>query len=347
MNAADVKETLTTNDIVDLLHELHADPIRRGNEVHCRTICHSGHKHKLIYFAESKTFSCFTDSCGFGFDIFILVEKVYNIDFPQAFKYVCGKFNISIDGGSYNSPDTVDTSFIRKFKQKKEPTIYKELSTNLLRGYYDLYHKSWVEDGIGMKTMRKFGVMYSIMENKIIIPHYSIDGKLIGVRGRALNQDEIDMGRKYMPVYHPKGGVLKHMTGGNIYGLNVTKKDIIRHKTILLFESEKGPQQLDTMLPEMSIGGGISGSALSWEQVNIMRKLGVEHVVIGVDKEWQGKEEEKFYKQKIKSGMIDKLLPDFRVSILWDRDDILDLKDSPTDKGVEAFLHLWRNKITI
>lgn len=347
MDAAQVKELLTIDDIVDLLYELDANPVKKGNEIYCRTICHGGNKQKLVYFHDSKTFSCFTDSCGHGFDIYVLIGKVYGLGFGAAFRYICGKFGINSEV-NFLTADRVDTSFILKFRKKEPQYILSEIDSNLLNSFYQLYHHSWIEDGISIKTMRKFNTLFSIKENKIIIPHFDLEDRLLGIRGRALNKEEIDAGKKYMPIFH-KGEVRKHPTGGNIYGLNVTKAAIIRYKTCILFESEKGPQQLDTMLPDFSIGGGISGSALTDEQVKILQSLGVENVVLGLDKEFMenGTDEEKFYKQKVASGFIVKLVPYFRVSLLWDRENLLEYKDAPTDKGLDVFKRLWETRIHI
>lgn len=346
MNATDVKELLSTDDVVDLLYELGATPIRKGNEIFCRTICHGGQKKKLVYYEEKKQFHCFTD-CGCSYDIFSLVSKVFGLDFVSSFHYICGKFGINTDG-DFSITDKVDTSFIKKFKKKEPQYVVQEIDKKLLNSFYNLYHTSWIEDGISIPTMKKFGVQFSIGENKIIIPHFDQDGRLLGIRGRTLNIEEIDAGKKYMPIFH-KGGVRKHPTGANIYGLHATKDFIIKNKTIVLFESEKGPMQLDTMTPDMSIGGGISGSSLSFEQVKIIQSLGVEHVCLGLDKEFEqnGTQEELFYKQKIKSGFIDKLLPYFHVSIMWDKEGSLQLKEAPTDRGLDIFLQLWNNKIHI
>jgi hypothetical protein len=347
VDAGQVKDILSINDIFDLLTDLGAEPIKKGNQLFCRTICHGGHKHKLIYFHESKTFSCFTGNCGHGFDLYILIRRVFGLDFGSAFRYICGKFRINSEL-NFSLADRVDTTFINKFKKKEPEYILNELDKNMLNSFYQLYHHSWVEDGISIKTMRKFDTLFSIRENKIIIPHFDIDYRLLGIRGRSLNQDEIDAGKKYMPIFH-KGEVRKHPTGANIYGLNVTKRLINQYKTLILFESEKGPQQLDTMLPDFSIGGGISGSSLTDEQVKIIQSLGVENVVLGLDKEFtkNGDTEEKFYKQKVASGFISKLVPYFRVSLLWDRENLLEYKDAPTDKGIEVFKQLWENRIHI
>jgi hypothetical protein len=349
LDAGQLKESLTLNDMIDLLHDLGADPSHpKNNEVNCRTICHHGNKKKLVYYHDSRSFTCFTDNCGRGFDIYVLIERIHNIDFTSAFRYVAGKFGVDTSGESFITGDKVDTSFIKKFNKVEEKYEINDIPKTLLNNYYDLQHKDWINDGISIRSMKKFNILYSIWENKIIIPHFDVDNRLLGIRGRALNQSEVDEGRKYMPVYL-KGSVRKHLTGANIYGVNRTKEDIKRHKTIVLFESEKSVMQLDTMFPDRSIGGAISGSYLNPYQVKILHDLGVENVVIGTDKEFEevGSIEELFYKKKIKSGFIDKLLPYFRVSILWDQQNLLELKDAPTDKGKETFLKLWENRIYI
>lgn len=354
MKAETVKETLTENDIFDLLDELGADPVRKHNQIYARTICHGGHRHKLTYRPDLKIFKCWT-GCNVSYDIFSLVGKLFNFDFSQSFIYVCKKFNITMDNSGANNIITdpenfVDISFIKKFKVNKKPeSVAEPIDKKLLNSFYQLYHESWIEDGISIRSMKKFDILFSIRHNKIIIPHFDTDNRLIGIRGRALNQEEIDDGRKYMPIFH-KGEVRKHLTGANIYGVNITKESIKKNNnTIILFESEKSILQLDTMLPDMSIGGGISGSFLTDEQIKILQTLGVENVILGLDKEFMqnGTDEELFYKEKIKSGFIDKLLPYFHVSLLWDNQDLLNFKDSPTDRGLEVFQKLYDNMIIV
>lgn len=243
LRANDVKNMLGENDIISLLEDLGAEPRIQGNSIVCKTVCHCGSKHKLIYFNDSKSFKCFTDNCGV-MDIFGLVSRVINLDFFESFKYVCIKFGISYQG-SYQDDDRVDNSFKERFKRKEEIHL-KTLPTNVLNTYYDLYHKIWVDDGISVRSMKKFEIKFSIADNQIIIPHYDIEGNLIGVRSRNLHQHLVDEGRKYMPVYWKKQ-ILKHPTGSSLFGLNLTKKHIEKYRTVILFESEKSVLQLDTM----------------------------------------------------------------------------------------------------
>ena len=344
MDANEVKEMLSDNDIMSLLLDIGAEPRPQGSTFVCRTVCHHGHKHKLIYFKDTKSFRCFTDNCG-SMDIFGLVGRVMDLDFFNSFKYICMKFGISYQGVTSHS-DKIDTSFFEKFKRIKEVISIKTLSKKILDTYYDLYHSIWVKDGISVRSMKKFGIKYSILSNQIIIPHHDIDGNLIGVRARNLNEELVDDGKKYMPVYY-KNEVLKHPTGAALYGLNLTRKDIERYKTIILFESEKSVLQLDTMLPDMSIGVCISGSSLTYHQLDILKKLDIEEVVVALDKEFTeiGSQEEKFYAEKVKNVFLDKLTPYYRVSVIWDTDNLLGEKESPTDRGLDTFKKLFENRL--
>lgn len=347
MDASKVKDMLGEHDLISLLESLGAEPVKRGQNIECRTICHGGHKHKLIYFGEYKSFKCYTDSCG-NMDIFGLIGKVMDLNFYESFKYICLKFGIDYYQTGFPEVDAVDMSFFEKFKRQTEEISFKILSSSILNSYWDLFHRLWIDDGISIRSMRKFNIKFSISDNQIIIPHYDIDGNLIGVRGRNLHQWLVDEGKKYMPVYWKKE-VLKHPTGAALYGLNFTRSDIEKYKTVILFESEKSVLQLDTMLPEQSIGVCLSGSSMTVHQLEILKQLDIDEVIIALDKEYEevGSQEEKFYIEKVNSVFINKLIPYFKTSVIWDREGLLELKDSPTDKGLEVFQKLLEQRIRV
>ena len=92
MDAKKVVEMLNDRDIFDLLEELGGQPIERGNTIDALTICHGGHKHKLTYYKESKSFQCWTN-CG-HMSIFDMVAKVINGEFIDALKFIVKKYNL-------------------------------------------------------------------------------------------------------------------------------------------------------------------------------------------------------------------------------------------------------------
>jgi len=235
-----------------------------------------------------------------------------------------------------------------KFINNDEEVDFKPLDKNILNDYYNYYHKSWIDNGISVKTMKKFNIRFNILDNQIVIPHFDKYNNLIGVRARNLNDYMVAEGKKYMPIYHD-GKVLKHLTGANLYGLSTNEKNIKSIKKVILFESEKGVMQLDTMWPEASIGICLSGSALTNRQLTILKQYDINEVIIGVDKEFEeiGDDKEKIYAKKIEKIFVDKLKPYFSVSVLWDTKNLLKYKDSPTDEGLEVFNELFKNRINL
>ncbi|MDG0860378.1 hypothetical protein [Staphylococcus equorum] len=347
MDASRVKEILNEQDIYYLLEELGAEPKWEGN-IESRTRCHNhAHegKHKLVYYSDNKMFRCYT-GCG-NLDIFSLIQRVYDLDFYGAYKYICSKFGIDMTR-EVQTEKSVDKSYFEKFKKKDEEIILTPLNKNILNSWLPIYHQSWINDGISIQTMQKFGIRFSVMNNQIIIPHYNENNNLVGVRSRNLKKEIVDLGKKYMPVYYKKN-VLKHPTGACLYGLNITKDQIEKYKTVIIFESEKSVLQLDTMFPDRSIGVCISGSSITNYQLNILKKLDIEEVIIALDKEFSevGSDEEKFYAQKIQNVFASKLSPYFRTSVIWDVDGLINEKDSPTDCGSDIFKTLFRNRIFI
>lgn len=345
MDANSIKSVIGENDLLSLLTDLGAEPIPQGNNIVCKTVCHGGHKHKLVYYSDSKKFKCFTDNCG-GFDIYGLIGKVLELDFYESFIYLCNKLGISYKYDSSQIDERVDVSYFKKFKKQKYTINLSTLDENILRTYDDLYHEEWINDGISIRSMKKFNIKFSILDNQIIIPHYNEFGQLIGVRARNLNKDLVEDGKKYMPVFR-KGEFLKHPTGAALYGLDKNIENIKKIKKIILFESEKSVLQLDTFLPSLSIGVCLSGSSLTPYQIEILKTLDIDEVIVGLDKEYDeiGSQEEKFYAQKIQAVFGDKLIPYFKVSVLWDQKNLLDKKDSPTDKGIEVFDQLLKTRI--
>ena len=114
----------------------------------------------------------------------------------------------------------------------------------LIDCFIKFYPSEWLNDGITKESMDKFNIRYSPSQNKIIIPHYNPKGELVGIRGRALNEWEIENVGKYMPV-QIEGKWYSHPLSLNLYGLNWTKDNIKRVGTCFVFEAEKSVLQFE------------------------------------------------------------------------------------------------------
>lgn len=351
MDAKSFQESLSMQDVYSLLDHLGADPqeTNRGT-LNCRTICHNHHgggKHNLRYFGEG-SFQCFSE-CG-HMSVYDFVSKVLDLDFYESFKYVLSFFNQSMydmDMKQESYEDVVDLGFFDR-EQVKEIQTLNEVDNKVLNIYYDLYYQGWIEEGITIETMEKYKIKNSIVDRQIIIPHYDEFDRLVGVRCRNLDKDLVSQGKKYMPVIN-NGEMLNHSTGSVLYGLNFNRENIERVQKVILFESEKAVMQLDSFMPNMSIGVCLSGSNLTNRQVEILKGLDVSEVIIAIDKEYKkiGDNEEKYYAKKIEETILNKLATFFQVSVIWDRKGKLDYKDSPMDKGRTTFIELLNERIIL
>lgn len=348
MDANTLKQQLSENDILNLLSELGAEPYQKGNQIIARTVCHNGSysgSHKLYYYIESFSFQCFTH-CS-TMDVYALVQQVKGVDFGEAYKFIRDFFGYKNETHTDFS-EVLDMSFFNKFNNTEHYEPLPVINDNILKIFNDIYHYSWLKDGIMPSTAKKYGIKLSTLSQQIIIPHYNIDGGLVGIRVRNLKEDLVEQGKKYMPLYWKSKGY-NHATGANLYGLNITKNNIKKVKKVVLFEGEKSVLTLDSFYNGNGIGVAMSGSSLSDHQIEILKQLDIEEVVIATDKEFNniGDRMEKFYAEKIKKTIADKLLPYYRVSVIWDADNLLDIKDSPVDKGLTTWLKLWDNRINI
>lgn len=358
MRASDLINRLTITDIKNILGSLGADYINdEGNEIHFRTICHNGDSHKLYFYKDTKMFHCYSN-CG-QMTLFDVVANNLDIEFAQAKSYIeqfCGiyeGFDMQTGFNQVISNDRIesDLDLLMRHEVKKQVDMtrkLKQVDESILSTFRILFHPAFYQDGISIETMRKFGIRYDILNYRIIIPHRDEKGNLIAIRCRNLDEELVSAKIKYTPIFH-NGKPLASPTRMYLYGLYYSLETIKKIKKVIIVESEKAVMQVDTMLNGNGFAVALSGSSIHAIQIELLRELGVEEVIIAMDKEYEnyGSKEEKVYAIKIRKSLIDKLLPYFNVSIMWDMNNFLSKKDSPTDKGYEVFETLYKNRIKI
>lgn len=349
MDYEEIINNLEVESIIHLLTELGADRYDdRGKYIIFPTICHnidaSESSMKLYFYKDTKLFVCYTE-CG-NMSIFKFLRYYYetrqiNYDWYQdIYEVVC---NCS----SFKSKDEfikpVYKSLKERYEIKRKEKQLPEFSANVMGCFIKTYPEEWLADGITSQTMDKFNIMYSISQNKIIIPHYDVDGRLVGIRGRALNDWEIENVGKYTPIKIEQTWY-KHPLSMNLYGLNVTKENIRRQGVCFLVESEKAVMQMDNFnIPNCSVA--ICGSNFNKYQLNILLKTcAPTEIILCFDKEELPGEDRYFNKL----WSICKKYENYcNFSFIYDREGLLNLKESPTDKGEEIFLKLLEKRVKV
>ena len=349
MDYEKIMENLDVESVISLMQKLGADRyVDKGTHIIFPTICHNVDSAeasmKLYFYKNNKFFYCYT-ACG-GMSIFKFLKHYYEergieydwyTDIYMAVRD-CSSF-AGVDGFIVERYKSLKDRYEVKRKEKTLP----EYPFHVLDCFVHSYPQEWLDDGITKETMDRFNISYSISQNKIIIPHYDIEGRLVGIRGRALNEWEVENIGKYAPI-QVEGIWYKHPLSMNLYGLDVTWQNIRRNGICYLFESEKSVMQLDAFAME-NCSAAVCGSNFNKYQLNILMKhCAPSEIVICFDKEEKPGEDKYFNKLY---DICKKYSQYANFSFIYDREGLLDLKDSPTDRGEEVFKKLLEKRVRV
>lgn len=353
-----ILDMITTSDIVQLISKfgIPETSIRYyNNQLIMPTGCHNEiigtAKHKLYYYEDSKKFHCYT-CCG-SMNPFEFVVQAYR---TRGIKYSLSNAAIIIeriiqerlrDGFAIVTPPSNVKKEIEEDWHKSlteyNPSIMNCFSRN------KKYLKVWEKEGISFDAMDKFGIKFDMIRNRMVIPIYDDKGVFVGAKVRNFNQEDIENGRKYMPLIH-NNEIYTYDKGKILYGLNFNKKNIKNAKRAIIFESEKS-----TILYESLYVGNkavsIGGSNVSIYQTELLKQYKVETVVLALDNDYsllpnENGEYDKYfglYKMLKEANKLD--AKGFNVEIVYDwEQSFLENKDAPIDKGREVWNKLYRNR---
>ena len=92
----------------------------------------------------------------------------------------------------------------------------------------------------------------------------------------------------------------------------------------------------------------LCGSNLSKQQRDLIIKSGAKEVILALDKQYKELGDTEFIAWKKKTYKMASLFIQYvDVSVIWDTENLLGYKDSPTDLGKEIFLRLYKNRTRI
>ena len=340
-------EQLNTDRIIELMEKLGVETyVRRPGYVIFPTICHnedaSQASLKLYYYENNHLFVCYTEDGNMS--IFKFLKHYYecrNISYDwyeDIYKVVldCSNFRLAAPGQpTYKS--------IRDLYRRPEQIQLPTYPEGILRTFTKFYPPEWLNDGISKQAMDNFNILYSIPQNKIIIPHYNIDNELVGVRGRALNEWEVENIGKYMPV-QIEGKWYSHPLSLNLYGLNKTKENIKETGICFIFEAEKSVLQMDNF-DRPNCAAAVCGSQFNKFALKILvQNCHPNEIVVCFDKEERPGQDTYFYKLY---NLCKKYRNYANFSFIYDMEGLLDLKDSPTDKGEDIFEKLLQRRVIV
>ena len=276
---------------------------------------------------ESKSFYDF--SSGIGGNVLTFVRYYYKCGYTEAIQKL--KEYVGCTGEITPHQKLAAVQVAKRFSKPKTVTKFSK-ATALPDDYMERYEKRddkldvWRKEGISDASLTKFQVYYDSFSDRLVYPIRNLEGKIVNIGGRTLDpQWKEKKLRKYTYFMNWSGGM------DIIYGLSENMKSIQEKREIILFEGCKSVLLADTW--DVHNCGALLTSHLSNSQMKILARLGCK-VVFALDKDVD----------ILDDHNIKKLRSYVNVSYIFDREDLLEPKDSPADKGYEVFQKLYEQR---
>jgi len=344
---------MNSSDIIRLMEKLGVPEsmIKYGNNsLIFPTICHNemsnDPSHKLYYYEATKRFYCYTNCKSmsvFDFIIKVYQTRGYKIEFREAYNILDEIVSKRIKNGFaiLSNPKPLVPDKIEKNWEEQLP-VYNhhilECFTQQPR-FLDV----WMSEGIDYDVLVEFGVRFDMVRNRIVFPILDRNGRLVGIRVRNFNQEDLDSGRKYMPLWHNEElyNCPKMMV---VYGYYQNKAVIKKLKEVIVFEAEKSVLKYGSCFTQNK-SVAVGGSSFSQYHGIILKDAGVTKIVLAFDNDYS-EDGDKYYglKKMIKEA---KKIQDmgFEVEIIYDWDqEYLGNKDAPIDLGRTVYSKLYRER---
>lgn len=294
-----VEEIKSKLDIVELIQEF--TPLKQSG-INFKGLCpfHNEKTPSFIVSREKQFFKCF--GCNLGGDIFTFLQKIENIEFPEALKILADKSGVELKHQAYNPQfqnlktrlyelHEIATKFYQDQltnspvgRNAREYLInYRKLSQEIIAefkiGYapdsWDAISKFLKINGFSDNEILQSGLVvqknryndarnyYDRFRDRIMFPITDHNSNIVGFSGRAMKSEEP---AKYIntpqTVIYNKSQIL--------YGLDKAKKSIRELNFVVLVEG-----QMDVVASHKAGVKNIiasSGTALTQDQIKILQR---------------------------------------------------------------------------
>ena len=353
MNLEELKDSLTDEDVMKILQRLGATNAQdNGNYLTFPTVCHNEHEgdagKNLIYYKDSKLFHCFSE-CSETFDIYQLVKKRFENFEPDQDTHLASLFYfvynyIDIDSRGIRLQPQTYKKMATKYEAKDIEHLLPEYNASAVEAFLTYYPVEWLNDHISKESMDKYNIRFDHQKTAVVIPHYDVHNRLIGMRQRNLNKESAEKYGKYRPMYI-EGIVYSHPLAFNLYGFNVVKDNIKKYKTVIVAEGEKAALQAHTLFGEDNVVVSTCGSSFNrWQLMLLLQYGNVNEVIIAFDRE--EKKGESVYFNKLWE-MCKKYSSYTNMSFIYDNN-TLGMKENIFDLGdKDECLELIRKRVRV
>lgn len=355
----ELKSKLELEQIYDLIEAWGGEPEYVDGGLISQTICHNlpgEGSRKLYYYENTKLFRCYTGCIDPTFDIFDLCIKVKKKqedkkwELYDAMDYIAGYFGF--DGIELKDEEEKlkDWDIFKRhniqLSKPKEIIHLKEYNPIILTRFSYPRIAGWEAEGILPEVNRRNFIGYYPGGGQITIPHFDIDNRLVGIRGRTLSTDDAERYGKYRPLMVNRQ-LYNHPLSMNLYNLNHSKENIKKVKAAIIFESEKSCLMYQSYYGyDNDISVACCGSSISSYHIDLLKSLGANEIIVAFDRQFVEISDDEFKRLKAKLIHIyNKYSKNVRISAIFDKRMILPYKASPIDEGPQVFEKLLNERI--
>ena len=361
----EIKKQITLDQVFELLQDWGGDPEYTGFGILSATICHNppGEGSRKLYYYDNEEgglFRCYT-GCNDTFDIFELAIKVADIqdnkhfDLNDAVRALAYRFGIIDYIDEEEQSGLEDWKILNRYDRINEIEIkdysvcLKEYDNTILSRFnYKVKIEPWLNEEMTQECLDLAQIGFFPGGDQITIPHFDKDGRFIGVRGRALCQEEAERFGKYRPLKIGKQ-LYNHPLGMNLYGLNWAQDNIKIMEKAIVFESEKSVlKYISYFGKENNIAVACCGSSISAYQIHMLIAAGAKEIVIAFDRDFE-ELGDATHKRRITNfrKLHNRYKNYVNLSCINDKAMITSLKSSPIDEGPEKFLRLFKERVIL
>ena len=213
---------------------------------------------------------------------------------------------------------------------KLKSTIYDE---DILSQYKKCCNLRFLESHISLESQMKFGLMYSVEQQRIIIPIRDIFGNLAGIKSRRNYETDNPDDPKYVFECPTSKSMI-------LYGAYENYQHLMNADRIVIGEAEKFVLAADSYQYNSAVA--IMGNTLSSEQAKILLGFNAKEYCFMLD---EGLDLSVTYQnaQLLKSFAA---MRECKVTFFnWQNSLCIGEKESPTDDGRENFYYILANEI--
>lgn len=269
-------------------------------------------------------------SSGIGGNLYTFVKHYNHCSNREAVEII--KKYAGYDGDIAVRQEKMAATIDCKRFMRPKSSVKQSSGIILPKDYMERYEKKedklavWEHEGISRESMDKFHVYYDGFSDRLVYPIRDMTGNIVNIGGRILDPEwkEKKM-RKY--TYFFSWGTME-----TIYGLFENIEAIMEAKEVIIFEGCKSVLIADTW--GIHNCGALLTSHLNPSQMKILAKLGC-RVVFALDNDVCIRDDHN----------ISKLKNYVNCEYLFDKEGLLDDKDSPVDKGEEVYRKLYAKRV--